>query len=255
MSTLTRLHSDEDYAAPVALVETTTVTLAGDWENLVERTVVAYDDEGRIAEVSQNGPPATYRYERLGPARERVMLVVNGTVVREFQRITQDGSVFEETEYPRGAPDLSFPFEGLLFRIPGAQRSVFRYDDGRFHSAEFHAAGEAIGTIATERDAHGRLTRVVQTMYGHTVASLRRTYDDARREITLSTDGDGVPETTRRVIVDDDGRMIAEELIFFGTGRRTEYRYQLNDRGDWVERTAFNDGMPVARTRREITYR
>ena len=256
MSAPLRLRADDDYAAPVARVETTTVTVADGLENLVERTIVVYDAAGRIAEVSQNGPPALYRYEAMAPNVDRVTVSVNGEVVRELIRTTEaDGVVSEETVYPPGTPEVSFPFEGLLFRIDGGERSVTRYVNGRFHSAEFHAAGAAIDTITSEHDAHGRLTRVVQTRNGHPVADLRRTYDDEHRVITSATGGDDMPDIMRQVVVDDAGHMIAEELTFFGNGRRTEYRYVLNSRGDWIERTAISDSVPVARTRRRITYR
>jgi hypothetical protein len=230
-------------------VETRTFTITPAGDTPVEQTIYVYDTHGRVSEVSQNGPPATYLYEPIDVHTDRVTVRVEGNVVREFLRtVSADGSILEEYVHPEGI-ELALPFEDVMLCLPGGA-VLLRYAGRRLRGAEYPG-----GTLVTEHDAHERLIRALQTMHGRTILELQRAYDDARREITSSIEAEATLAAVRRIHVDDAGRMIDEEMDFFGVTRRTEYRYTDNDRGDWIERIAWQDGTPVVRATRTIVYR
>ncbi|HYC91073.1 MAG TPA: hypothetical protein VEO54_17780 [Thermoanaerobaculia bacterium] len=230
-------------------VEARTFTITATGETPVEQTIYVYDAHDRVAEISQNGPPATYHYEPIDAQTDRVTVRAQGSVVREFLRRTSSGgTIVEEYAHPEDI-ELTMPFEDVMLRMPGG-RVLLRYAGQRLLGAEYPG-----GALVIEHDAHGRLTHTRQTLHGRTILELRRAYDDARREITISIEAEGTLAAVRRIRVDHTGRMLDEEMDFFGVSRRTEYRYTDNDRGDWIERIASQDGTPVVRATRDIVYR
>lgn len=243
------LRFGDEYAAPVSRVETRTFTITPAGETPVEQTIYVHDTHDRVSEVSQNGPPAAYSYEPIDARTDRVTVQVEGNVACEFLRTTSsDGSIIEKFAYPENI-ELTIPFADVMLRIPGG-RVLLRYAGRQLLGAEYPG-----GALVTEQDVHGRLIRALQTLHDRTILELRRAYDDARGQITVSIEAEGTLAAVRRIRVDDAGRTLDEERDFFGVTRCTEYRYTDNDRGDWIERMARQDGTPVARTTRVIVYR
>jgi hypothetical protein len=149
-------------------------------------------------------------------------------------------------------------FEEFAFHVPEPTRSVTRsyYPDGELaHVTFLDDDGAEVGAIAIARDVEGRRTSLVQTIADAPLIEVRYAYHDRAIEVTSSMLGIVLSRSIRSL--NDQGLVEQKEDIDErGRKRRTNYRYKLNDRGDWIELAIYEDGalLPISRIVRTIEY-
>ncbi|HEX6095779.1 MAG TPA: hypothetical protein VF432_05585 [Thermoanaerobaculia bacterium] len=158
-----------------------------------------------------------------------------------------------DAEWPAGAM-VQMP--GCMFPVPPQVTRVRWNASGE---AEFvDASGAVVSEIRIQRDAHGRVTDIVQSTLGTVTTWLRHVYLDDQQRIETALTAHGVEVLSKTRTYNEHGDVMWEEdTMLDGTTRVFQRTYRYNDRGDWVECvvSADGDGSPTTIIRREIEYR
>jgi len=162
-----------------------------------------------------------------------------------------------EMQWP---PNASFEYRGYHFHIPErATRAVHETDaDAELMRTDFlDAAAKTVASVRIERDEHGRIERIVQTVDGNpSAAEVRFAYDEVHRRISTIVLLYDIIVSSKVTTLDARGLAVSdEETALDGTTRRVFYTYAFNEHGDWIERVASTSSEAKTITRREITYR
>lgn len=260
--------SDESFRGPVRRVETRTLeqgrvvyAVTADYGDSGELVRIAASDgmlnvyqyeQGRLVGVEMNGGRRHLRYDEAGRLIEESTIDAAGARLRWTRREYDDEGQTSRTEQ-RPRPDAVQRIEGVDYPAPNVATVVSRFDRlGRVERIDLFTPEEPFATFLFTRDGRGHLLEVRQ-VGGPAGAPLVRIFrrDDGGRMLEERVElGDALLRRIEQHF-DDDGRLITVSEGSYVT----RFRYDLNERGDWVRRWASNGDGEVVLVEREIVYR